>query len=85
MWSCAGLTFGVAKNATLIAVRALNCMGQASYSDVITVSPSLPLVCNVLPCRNLGRHVCFLHETVTSESLDVMVTSGLFGYLNQSK
>ncbi|KAL0039177.1 hypothetical protein WJX77_010455 [Trebouxia sp. C0004] len=31
-----GLTFGVAKNATLIAVRALNCMGQASYSDVIT-------------------------------------------------
>ncbi len=34
------MTFGVAKNATLIAVRALNCMGQATYSDVITVSPS---------------------------------------------
>ncbi len=75
----------MAKNVTLIAVRALNCMGQASYSDVITVSPSLLLVCNVLPCRNLGQHVCFLHEAVTSEPLDVMVTSGLFGYLNQSK
>ena len=33
-----GLTYGVAKNATLISVRALDCTGQASYSDVIMVS-----------------------------------------------
>ena len=35
--NCSGLTYGVAKNATLIAVRALDCFGQASYSDVIMV------------------------------------------------
>ena len=38
MHSHAGLTFGVAKNVTLVAVRALDCLGQASYTDVITVS-----------------------------------------------
>ncbi|KAL3162173.1 hypothetical protein ABBQ32_009879 [Trebouxia sp. C0010 RCD-2024] len=31
-----GLTYGVAKNATLIAVRALDCLGQASYTNIIT-------------------------------------------------
>ncbi|KAL3147460.1 hypothetical protein ABBQ38_014518 [Trebouxia sp. C0009 RCD-2024] len=31
-----GLTYGVAKNATLVAVRALDCFGQASYTNVIT-------------------------------------------------
>lgn len=36
LW-CAGLTYGVAKNATLVAVRALDCFGQASYTNVITV------------------------------------------------
>ena len=30
----AGLTFGVAKNATLLAVRALECMGNGTVSQV---------------------------------------------------
>lgn len=40
---CTGLTFGVAKNVTLIAVRALDCRGESSYSDVLMVSSSSQL------------------------------------------
>ena len=34
----AGLTFGVAKNATLLSVRALECMGNGTVSQVRSCS-----------------------------------------------
>ena len=55
-----GLTFGVAKNVTLIAVRALDCWGQATYSDVITVRhPSCQS-----PCDSSFSTICMLKLTV---------------------
>ena len=57
---CAGLTFGVAKNATLVAVRALDCSGEASYSDII-------MVCNSpASSSSLASSVSLMHSVTTT-------------------
>ena len=42
----AGLTFGVAKNATLLSVRALECMGNGTVSQVWGCAPIPLAVCS---------------------------------------
>ncbi len=50
--SVAGLTFGVAKNASLLAVRALECLGNGTVSQVESpfahVETARPAPCSLL-------------------------------------
>ena len=40
-----GLTYGVAKNASLLAVRALECLGNGTVSQVVSSSRPGPIIC----------------------------------------
>ena len=83
----AGLTYGVAKNVTLIAVRALDCLGQATYSDIITVSQSVCfffshiwLVLSHLSCSCMAS-TCSCGTAVLSSALILHHQSGMYSRL----
>ena len=47
----AGLTFGVAKNASLLAVRSLECMGNGTVSQVMAFQNTSPSQLDCISCE----------------------------------